>query len=159
MSMRFVGIVAAVWIGAGCASPEGSPRYTRITVVRPAPSPFAPFDSSFDERLDHRTHGRKPARRSSLVDVSEILWRDVISHADGPRCSHYPTCSQFAAQAVRRYGVSGLYYTTSRLFSEYGDIHAHGFYELQIRGGRGRIHDPVDSYRSLETERTRQVLD
>ena len=33
------------------------------------------------------------------------LYQRVISPALGPRCKYHPSCSEYAAQAIRRYGV------------------------------------------------------
>jgi putative membrane protein insertion efficiency factor len=33
------------------------------------------------------------------------LYRRVISPLVGPRCRYYPSCSQYAVEAVREYGV------------------------------------------------------
>ncbi len=34
-----------------------------------------------------------------------ILYQRVISPALGPRCRYYPSCSQYAVQAIREFGI------------------------------------------------------
>ena len=40
-----------------------------------------------------------------LVLLPLHLYRRVISPLFGPRCRYYPSCSEYAVQAVREYGV------------------------------------------------------
>jgi uncharacterized protein len=44
------------------------------------------------------------APRSAVVLVLRFYQR-WISPAFGPRCRYYPSCSEYAAQAVQRYGI------------------------------------------------------
>jgi putative membrane protein insertion efficiency factor len=47
-----------------------------------------------------------PARIARAVIAAPILlYRRVISPAIPRRCKYYPTCSQYALEAVRRHGV------------------------------------------------------
>jgi len=41
----------------------------------------------------------------SLFTVPIRLYQRVISPALPARCRYYPTCSQYAVRAIRRYGV------------------------------------------------------
>jgi putative membrane protein insertion efficiency factor len=41
----------------------------------------------------------------ALVVMPIRLYQRVISPALGPRCKYYPSCSEYAVQAVRSYGV------------------------------------------------------
>ncbi len=34
-----------------------------------------------------------------------ILYQRVISPAVGPRCRYHPSCSQYAVQAIREFGI------------------------------------------------------
>lgn len=140
----------ALLAASGCVTRVMGSRYTRVRVVQPEKGPFVPFDTPFAEGAPARAAVN--AASTSVFDVEYALWRDVISHNDGPRCGHYPTCSQFAFEDLKAHGVPALYHTTSRFYSEYGDLHAYGFYELRIQNGVGRLYDPVESYQSLATE-------
>ena len=46
---------------------------------------------------------RRALRELALVPLH--LYRRVISPLIGPRCRYHPTCSEYAAHAVRRYGI------------------------------------------------------
>lgn len=60
------------------------------------------------------------------------FYRKYISPRRAPSCRFFPTCSQYAMEAVEKYGaVKGGYLAAKRL------SHCHPFY----RGGK--IYDPV----------------
>jgi len=49
-----------------------------------------------------------------------LLWfpvrvYQVISSAFAPRCKYYPSCSNYAITAIRRYGVKGIMMATWRI--------------------------------------------
>jgi uncharacterized protein len=44
-----------------------------------------------------------PARRIAIAPIR--LYQLVISPALPARCKYYPTCSQYAVQAIQRYGI------------------------------------------------------
>jgi putative membrane protein insertion efficiency factor len=44
------------------------------------------------------------ARRIAVLPIR--LYQLVISPALGPRCKYEPSCSRYAVQAIRRYGVA-----------------------------------------------------
>jgi len=49
-----------------------------------------------------------------------LLWfpvrmYQVISSAFAPRCKYYPSCSNYAITAIRRYGVKGIVMATWRI--------------------------------------------
>jgi putative membrane protein insertion efficiency factor len=41
----------------------------------------------------------------SLIVAPVRLYQRVVSPGIAPRCKYYPTCSEYAVQAVRRYGI------------------------------------------------------
>jgi hypothetical protein len=41
----------------------------------------------------------------SLILVPLRLYQKLVSPAVGPRCKYYPSCSEYAVQAVKRYGI------------------------------------------------------
>jgi putative component of membrane protein insertase Oxa1/YidC/SpoIIIJ protein YidD len=53
----------------------------------------------------------------ATVELAYHGWR-VVSLADGARCSYLPTCSAFAARALRRDGLLGLPLVFDRLARE-----------------------------------------
>jgi uncharacterized protein len=42
--------------------------------------------------------------RSPLIALIR-LYQKVLSPLLGPRCRYYPSCSEYAVQAIRRYGI------------------------------------------------------
>ncbi len=88
-------------------------------------------------------HARPDALRQGFGFLLDVF-RDVLSPIDGPKCPHYPTCSQFAREAVNRYGPGwGVLMTASRLTREYPGILESGHFRL-IRVGALRAWDPPE---------------
>jgi hypothetical protein len=55
------------------------------------------------------------------------LYRGVLSPLIGPRCRFYPSCSEYGAQALERFGlIKGLWLTLCRL-GRCHPFHAGGF--------------------------------
>jgi len=53
-------------------------------------------------------------RRVSIAPIR--LYQRVVSPLIGPRCRFYPSCSEYAAQAIGRHGaVRGMYLGVRRL--------------------------------------------
>jgi putative membrane protein insertion efficiency factor len=42
--------------------------------------------------------------RSAAIGAIRVYQR-VLSPLLGPRCKYYPSCSEYAVQAIRRYGI------------------------------------------------------
>jgi putative membrane protein insertion efficiency factor len=45
----------------------------------------------------------KPARRAAVLPIT--LYQLAVSPLLGSRCKFYPSCSEYAAQAVERFGI------------------------------------------------------
>ena len=44
------------------------------------------------------------------------IYRQFISHCIGPHCIYTPTCSQYAMEAIRKYGaIKGAYLACRRI--------------------------------------------
>jgi putative component of membrane protein insertase Oxa1/YidC/SpoIIIJ protein YidD len=112
---------------------------------------FLPFDYKYEKKDNSDCCNKRKVTKSSLLDLYFYLWKNYLTHVDGPRCPHYPTCSQFAYASIKKFGLKGFALTTNRLFSEYGNINTNGFYNIYFLYGEGRIFDPVESYENLET--------
>jgi putative membrane protein insertion efficiency factor len=58
----------------------------------------------------------KTKQEESEVDKAIKFYQETISAHDGARCLFYPTCSQFAGQAVKEYGFFlGVLMTIDRM--------------------------------------------
>jgi len=86
-----------------------------------------------------------PAGPSTPIrPVLQRVW-SLISAADGPRCPHYPTCSEYCVLATRKHGIlKGLWMTAERLLEESFDFESSGNYRLVYHLGRWRVFDPVN---------------
>jgi len=90
------------------------------------------------DSTDPRT-GPSLFTRPLLAAIS--LYQKVISPQQGQVCAFQPTCSQFAQQALRTYGlVQGGLMTSDRLQRCHTCAAGYG------RGVAGRAHDPVDDH-------------
>jgi len=46
---------------------------------------------------------RSVARRTAILPIRVYQW--LLSPLFGQRCRYYPSCSEYAAQAIRRFGI------------------------------------------------------
>lgn len=69
------------------------------------------------------------------------FFQDYISPIDGPRSSFYPTSSQYALEAIERYGVlMGIALGCDRLLRENSEDWV---YEIVNKYGVDRKYDPI----------------
>lgn len=81
------------------------------------------------------TTGQKSCR--AMIRFFQVY----ISPIDGPRSSFYPTSSQYALEAIQKYGVfKGIALGCDRLMRENGELWV---YERADKFGRERKLDPV----------------
>ncbi len=79
------------------------------------------------------------ARRAAILPIR--VYQRVISPMFGPHCKYYPSCSEYAVQAVGRYGIlRGLVLAGWRLLR----------CNPLSRGG----YDPVESQRLFKSRMT-----
>jgi uncharacterized protein len=74
-----------------------------------------------------------------------VRWfQRTLSPLDGPKCPHYPTCSEFARQAINKYGpLFGVLMAANRLTREYPGMLSSGDYPLVLYG-MVRAYDPIE---------------
>ncbi|WP_025323429.1 membrane protein insertion efficiency factor YidD [Deferrisoma camini] len=88
----------------------------------------------------HRSLSTSPA--AVTLGWALHLYRSTVSRVDGDRCTSYPTCSAYAAEAVRTQGPwMGLLLTFGRLVAEADEA---GFAPRIWVGGKWRVYDPVE---------------
>ncbi len=81
-------------------------------------------------------------RRTTKKNVIIGFYQDYISGADGSRCPMYPSCSQYAAQAIRKHGpVVGWVMTFDRII-RCGRSDTRLAPRIRA-GGQNMIYDPV----------------
>lgn len=78
------------------------------------------------------------------------FYQVVISPAIGPRCRFYPTCSQYALEAISRYGAGYGSVLTAKRLCRCHPWGGHGYDPVPARARRyffvavnTRIHPPV----------------
>lgn len=107
--------------GVGRAAPWAPPGWV-VAREEPAPGPTNPA--------------------AAAVGWGIRLYQATVSRVDGDRCPSHPTCSAYAAQALREHGpLVGLLLTFGRLVSEADEA---GFAPRIWVDGRWKVHDPVD---------------
>jgi len=78
---------------------------------------FGPW--SVDNR--HPTYAKASVGRPSYGSANPFslafqVWSQLLTRIDGPRCAHRPSCSLYAHQALRRYGLfPGVWMALNRL--------------------------------------------
>jgi putative component of membrane protein insertase Oxa1/YidC/SpoIIIJ protein YidD len=92
-------------------------------------------ETAFDVLVD------KTEQEESAVDEVLRFYQENISSHDGPRCLFYPTCSQFAGQAVKEHGLFiGVLMTIDRMVYREDPLSLQYYiYDEE----KDRYHDPV----------------
>jgi putative membrane protein insertion efficiency factor len=54
-------------------------------------------------RADGPSRAVQSARFAATLPI--LLYRRLVSPLLGPRCRYYPSCSAYAVEAIRRYGI------------------------------------------------------
>jgi len=100
-------------------------------------------DGSFSESGKVRNTEKLPFPGQRVVQGLIGFFQNYISPVDGDRCPSYPTCSQYAIEAVRKHGaLVGMVMGFGRLIHESDEIYRapkiwkDGFY---------RSYDPVEN--------------
>lgn len=89
---------------------------------------------------------------SNPLWLHALLYQNVITRFDGPRCQHLPTCSRFASQAVARHGVLGIVMGLDRLIQPSRSSALRQLPEVEAFGSV-RTFDPVENYEFWRPER------
>lgn len=94
------------------------------------------------EELRSRISSSDAKKRSTSAELPFKFLKEVISKVDGPRCSMYPTDTQFALEASRRHGVVlGVLFLADRLFHEWSESKRA---PVIVVYGKERFYDPLD---------------
>ncbi|MDC0711402.1 membrane protein insertion efficiency factor YidD [Stigmatella sp. ncwal1] len=95
------------WVLAVPPPPFGDARHPVTREVARVHSASAPRGASMGATTD-----------SHFLGVAYRFYQTVVTPMDGPRCSHRPTCSAYARQAIARHGLVGLWLTYDRLLRD-----------------------------------------
>ncbi|MCC5832933.1 MAG: membrane protein insertion efficiency factor YidD [Chlamydiales bacterium] len=101
------------------------------------------IDSEIAYTKIEKTQAQKPRTYAtrSLCKAMIRFFQDYISPIDGPRSSFYPTSSQYALEAIQKYGVfRGISMGCDRLMRENSESWV---YDRTDRYGIERKLDPV----------------
>ncbi|MBL4775140.1 MAG: membrane protein insertion efficiency factor YidD [Mariprofundus sp.] len=80
--------------------------------------------------------------RTTSQTFPSTFYQHIIGSNDGRSCPSYPVCSQYAAQAIDRYGLLlGSWLTLDRLIHEADDLQLGPWL---IFGTETRLHDPLE---------------
>lgn len=96
--------------------------------------------SPCDTNVPYDAYHNNDVRNSSFSLWVIRLYQRYISPVDGSRCPMYPSCSQFAIQAIKQRGTMGIVMTFDRLLRCGRDL---GDYPLTFKDGRTLSYDPV----------------
>jgi len=103
-----------------------------------------PWQEEISSARGKARQGEKAASVSQRVARGVLRFFQIyISPVDGDRCPSYPTCSQYAVEAIHKHGaVAGLVMTFDRLIHEGDEVHL----APQIRVNDSyRYYDPVEN--------------
>ncbi len=110
--------------------------------LSPAETPFSPWDFNLSAGGSSAAPQNRdqPGSGGILARTVGTVWRS-ISAVDGDRCSMYPTCSAYSAEAFHKHGfLIGAVMTADRLIHEADESGIAPRVEVD---GRVRNYDPV----------------
>lgn len=100
-------------------------------------------DNTVSDVLPRRARSARDWLRMPMLGVITLYQRQ-ISPAIGSRCSMHPSCSAFALDACRQYGLLGIPITANRLVRETDHIRYRK--NPVLIGGQMKYYDPVQHH-------------
>lgn len=136
-------------VGVGCGA-HAQQKTSQETESAATMAPFSPFHGCPGDKVCQsravKPEGNQNTKGASLFYLPYIFYRDLVSPTDGPRCLHYPTCSMYAMQAVRRRGpFVGAIMALDRITSPAGISSAIREQPIYLHHGTARFLDPVEA--------------
>ena len=74
------------------------------------------------------------------LDIFLLFYQNIISTQDQPSCNFTPTCSQFAKEAIRKYGPLGIFIAADRLHR----CNGMGKEYYPVDPETGKLYDPLE---------------
>lgn len=97
------------------------------------------YDADLLHKKTEVTHKKSLPKKACIACIH--FFQDYISPIDGPRSNFYPTSSQYALEAIERYGVfTGIALGCDRLMRENDEDWV---YDVVEKHGGLRKYDPV----------------
>lgn len=138
-----------------------------VAIALPAGALAEPFGPFRTKAAPVTSDARVAVRPSERLPSADPLWfayriyQETLSSQDGPRCGHYPTCSMYGVQMVRRRPVLGFFLTVDRLWR--GDRSSRlRLLPTTYLHGVGRHYDPIDNadfwLRDIPSDRAPEYL-
>lgn len=135
--VHWVSVAHADENGISAAPDAGAPW----NFVQPEEAPIVRHVSIADPAV-----GSPNAVKAGLGNMI-VFFQNYLSPVDGPKCPHYPTCSQFARESVGRHGAFwGTIMSANRLTREYPGMFESGHYKLVWKGAMLRAYDPPEDH-------------
>jgi len=102
-------------------------------------------DQIIEETSLNSQHNKKSVLWSGLpAQWVILLYQTQIGPAIGQRCSLLPSCSRYAQQALKKYGIWGIGFIGDRMIRE-PDVVAQKL-KPEIIDGRVKYHDPLNEH-------------
>ncbi len=101
-----------------------------------SPPPFGSARHPVTREVSSAAPARREPPTGDFLGVAYGFYRTVVTPIDGPRCSHRPTCSAYAREAVSRHGLVGLWLAYDRLLR---GVHSSAVRQLPVAVQHGRI--------------------
>jgi hypothetical protein len=111
-------------------------------VLTAPPGPFGDVRHPVTREVKARPAPRAPSSEGSFLGVAHLVYRQVITPIDGPRCSHRPSCSAYAREALGRHGLVGLWLSYDRLLRDSRSSAVRGL-PVHLEDGRLYYLDPL----------------
>lgn len=108
-----------------------------------SPPPFGNARHPVTREVARASPVRHEAPSGDFLQVAYRFYRTVVTPIDGPRCSHWPTCSVYAREAISRHGVVGLWLAYDRLLRGTQSSAARQL-PVRLRAGRIVFVDPLE---------------
>jgi hypothetical protein len=83
---------------------------------------------------------------SNPLWLASLVYSNLLTRLDGPRCQHLPTCSRFASQAVAKHGAIGILMGLDRLIATDQSSSVRLLPQVEGYGSIPRHFDPVENY-------------
>jgi hypothetical protein len=117
----------------------------------PSPPPLR-IDPDIPELALEKPNAIGGGLSSNPLYLASLVYSNILTKIDGPRCTHLPTCSRFASQAVAKHGALGLLMGLDRIIQPNESSAVRRLPEVEGYGVM-RVFDPVDNYEFWKSER------